>query len=99
MRARGAGGGVIRGEYCTLFEWVGYGIMGYLEENRMTDSAKNIIESFDELPDTEKQEVARAILRRALHLDMPPLTDADLVLQAEELFLDLEKREAADEQS
>ena len=62
----------------------------------MTDSAKTIIESFDDLPDTEKQEVALAILRRALRFDIPPLTDDDLVTQAEELFLDLDKREASD---
>ena len=62
----------------------------------MTDSAKSIIESFDDLPDTEKREVARAILRRALRFDILPLTDEDLVTQAEELFLDLDKREASD---
>jgi hypothetical protein len=62
----------------------------------MTDSAKSIIESFDDLPDTEKREVAQAILRRALLFDTPPLTDEDLVAQAEELFLDLDKREASD---
>ena len=62
----------------------------------MTDSAKSIIDSFDELPDTEKREVAQAILRRTLRFDIPPLTDDDLVMQAEELFLDLDKRESAD---
>ena len=62
----------------------------------MTNSAKSILESFDELPDAEQQEVARAILRRALRLDLPPLTDDDLVSQAEDLFLDLDKREASD---
>jgi len=61
----------------------------------MTNSAKSILESFDELPDAEQQEVARAILRRALRLDLPPLTDDDLVSQAEDLFLDLDKREAS----
>ena len=62
----------------------------------MTDSAKSIIDSFDELPDTEKREVAQAILRRTLRFDISPLTDDDLVMQAEELFLDLDKRESAD---
>jgi hypothetical protein len=65
----------------------------------MTDSAKSIIESFDDLPEVEKREVARAILRRALRFDTSALTDDDLVTQAEELFLDLDKREASDEQS
>ena len=62
----------------------------------MTNSAKSILESFDELPDTDKREVARAILRRTLRLDLPPLTDNDLVNQAEDIFLDLDKLEASD---
>ncbi len=62
----------------------------------MTNSAKAILESFDELPDTEKWDVVRALLQRALHLDSPPLSDEELVAQAEELFLELDKREAAD---
>jgi hypothetical protein len=62
----------------------------------MTNSAKAILESFDELPDTEKRDVVRAILQRALHLDSPPLSDEDLLAQAEDLFLELDKREATD---
>ncbi len=63
----------------------------------MTVSGKRILESFDELPETEKREVASAILRRALRFDTPPLTDADLVAQADELFRELDTREASDE--
>ena len=51
----------------------------------MTDSAKSILESFDGLSETDKREVARTILRRALRFDIPPLTDDDLVAQADEL--------------
>ncbi len=65
----------------------------------MTNSAKAILKSFDKLPDTEKRDVVRAILQRALHLDSPPLTDEDLVVQAEDIFLELDKRETADGQS
>jgi hypothetical protein len=61
----------------------------------MTNSAKALLESFDELPDAEKRDVVRAILQRALHLDSPPLTDEELVARAEDIFLDLDKREAA----
>jgi hypothetical protein len=53
------------------------------------------LESFDELPDAEKRDVVRAVLQRALHLDSPPLTDEELVARAEDIFLDLDKREAA----
>lgn len=62
----------------------------------MTNSAKRILESFDELPDIDKRDVARAILRRTLRLELPPLADGDLVIQAEDLFLDLDKLEASD---
>ena len=63
----------------------------------MSKSAKNILESFDELPETEKREVASAILRRALRFDTLPPTDEDLVAQADELFRELDKHEASDE--
>jgi hypothetical protein len=52
----------------------------------MTAAAKTILESFDELPEQEKREVASAILWRTLRFDLPPLTDHDLVAQADELF-------------
>ena len=63
----------------------------------MATSSKSVLESFDELPEPEKREVASAILRRALRFDTPPLTDEDLVAQADELFRDLDTREASDE--
>ncbi len=63
----------------------------------MTASAKSILESFDELPEPEKREVARAILRRTLHLGVPPLSDEDLVAQADELFRELDACEASNE--
>ena len=63
----------------------------------MTASVKKILDSFDELPETEKREVATAILRRALRFDTPPLTDEDFVAQADDLFCELDTREAADE--
>lgn len=63
----------------------------------MTASAKNILESFEKLTEAEKQEVASAILRRTLRFDLPQLTDEDLVAQADDLFRDLDTREASDE--
>jgi hypothetical protein len=63
----------------------------------MTTSPKSVLESFDELPEPEKREVASAILRRALRFDTLPLTDEDLVAQADELFRELDTREASDE--
>ncbi len=63
----------------------------------MSGSVKNILESFDELPEGEKREVASAILRRTLRFDAPPLTENDLLAQADELFRELDARETADE--
>ena len=63
----------------------------------MTASAKGILESFDDLPERDKREVASAILRRTVRFDLPPLTDEDLVAQADELFRELDAREASDE--
>ena len=60
----------------------------------MTPAVQNVIRSFDLLPDVDKKEVATEILRRTLRLDLPPLTDEDLILNAEELFLELDRREA-----
>ncbi|MEB3278857.1 MAG: hypothetical protein VKK42_08015 [Lyngbya sp.] len=60
----------------------------------MTVLAQEILNSFDRLPDAEQLEVAVEILRRLVHFDFPPLTDEDLVLNAEELFLTLDQQEA-----
>jgi len=62
----------------------------------MGTPAENVIATFDQLPDVEKQEVAAAILRRTLKIDFPPVSDEELVLSAEETFLELDRREAED---
>jgi hypothetical protein len=65
----------------------------------MGTPAENVIATFDQLPEAEKQEVAAAILRRTLRIDSPPVSDDELVLSAEETFLELDRREAEDAQS
>ncbi|HEY0077775.1 MAG TPA: hypothetical protein VGB73_03950 [Pyrinomonadaceae bacterium] len=65
----------------------------------MSTAARNFIESFDKLPDAEKQEIASEILKRTINFDMPSLSDEDLVLSAEELFLELDRLEAEDARS
>ena len=62
----------------------------------MGKPAENIIAEFNQLPDSEKQEVAAAILRSTLRIEFPRLSDDELVLSAEETFLDLDRREAED---
>jgi hypothetical protein len=65
----------------------------------MGTPAENVIATFDRLPETEKQEVAAAILRRTLQIDFPAVSDDELILSAEETFLELDRREAGDAQS
>ena len=60
----------------------------------MTTEAQNILRSFDMLPDSDKQEVALEILRRSLDVELPPLSDEQLLRIAEERFLDLDRSEA-----
>lgn len=63
----------------------------------MNTLAQEILKNFDDLPDTEQQVIAAEILKRVINFDVPPLTDEDLVLNAEELFLALDEQEADDE--
>ena len=65
----------------------------------MTQMALDIIQTFDSLPKNEQQEVTKLILRRALEKDLPALSDDELTLTAEELFLELDKRETEDAES
>jgi len=66
-------------------------------EVSMSTTTSEILESFDHLPEDEKREVASEILRRTIKLELPPLTDDELVLNAEALFLELDQRELANE--
>ena len=60
----------------------------------MTVQVRNILESFDLLPEVDKREFVAEIIKRSLMLDVPPLTDEQLVGAAEETFLELDRREA-----
>ena len=59
----------------------------------MTRAAKQVIESFEALPETEKHSVVVEILRRATTENYPALEDEDLVLAADQVFLELDRRE------
>jgi hypothetical protein len=62
----------------------------------MTAQVQDILHTFDLLPEGDKRELASEILRRTLMLDVPPLSDEQLVGAAEELFLQLDRSEAVD---
>ena len=55
-----------------------------------------MIETFDALPDDEKRVVTVEILRRTALEDQTSLDEADLVLAADQVFLDLDRREEQD---
>ncbi|MBD1845072.1 hypothetical protein H6F89_17030 [Cyanobacteria bacterium FACHB-63] len=64
----------------------------------MNSAAQQLLNSFEQLPDSEKQQVATEILRRTLIQDIPELSGEALILNAEALFLSLDESEAEDEQ-
>ncbi len=61
----------------------------------MTTNTQELITSFDALPEVAKFEVAAEILRRTRDFKLPPLTDDELVANAESLFLELDQRESS----
>jgi hypothetical protein len=58
----------------------------------MGDAAKKIIEAFDALPQTERQEVILEILRRASLVDLGFPRDEELVAAADDIFKSLDER-------
>lgn len=65
----------------------------------MSISVQNLLNSFERLSESEKWEMTLEILNRTLSFDFPALTDEELAQSAEELFLELDKRELASERS
>jgi hypothetical protein len=65
----------------------------------MIATTKEIIEKFSQLPMSEKRIVVSVILRDALETETPDLSDEELVLNAEDIFFELDQREAKDGES
>lgn len=62
----------------------------------MTTTTQDVLERYEQLPMIEKKQFVSIILRNSLDVETPSLSDDELVLNAEELFLDLDRREAED---
>jgi hypothetical protein len=62
----------------------------------MSTDSEQVISSFEALPAVEQREVMAELLRKVAHWDTPPLIDEDLIVLADEAFLELDRREAAD---
>jgi hypothetical protein len=65
----------------------------------MTSAVRDLLRSFQSLSDAEKHEAASMLLRQVLQGETGDVCDDALVAIAEELFLDLDAREAADDES
>src|SRR5712691_11284078 len=57
----------------------------------MTESAKKLLDEFDALPQTDRQQVLVEILRRAALMEHDLPDEADLVALADQVFLDLDR--------
>ena len=62
----------------------------------MAAEVQDILRSFELLPEGDKVELAAEIIRRSVNLDVPPLSDEQLISAAEDLFLELDRSEAED---
>lgn len=60
----------------------------------MNAPVKELLNTFDHLTESEQREIALEILKRVTNLELPPLSDEELVFNAEGLFLELDEREA-----
>ena len=59
----------------------------------MSTDSQHILMSFSSLPEPEQRLVAAEILRRASQWNTEPLNDDDLDRAADEIFLELDRRE------
>ncbi len=62
----------------------------------MSTDSQQVIANFEALPLVEQREVMAELLRKTVRWDTPPLTDDELVRLADEVFLEMDRREAAD---
>ncbi|MBW4517369.1 MAG: hypothetical protein KME11_19360 [Timaviella obliquedivisa GSE-PSE-MK23-08B] len=60
----------------------------------MNGTSQQVLDSFERLPEVEKQQVAIEILRRTLSVEVPPLSEETLTLSAEAVFLSLDEAES-----
>lgn len=63
----------------------------------MSILVQQFLNSFEQLPEQEKRELATEIIKRSIMFQLPSLTEDELILNAEELFLELDKRELSNE--
>lgn len=60
----------------------------------MTKAAQQLLSAFEKLPEDSKKEVLLRLLRVPLQASYATLSDAELCGSAEEIFLELDRRES-----
>ena len=60
----------------------------------MTQTVENLLVTFEQLSETEKHDLAIEVVRRTDIFGAPELSDDELALAAEDLFLALDREEA-----
>lgn len=60
----------------------------------MTETAKKLLDAFESLPEADRHEVAREILRRTALAEHGPLSDAELLVLADGVFAELDRGES-----
>ncbi|HWQ35029.1 MAG TPA: hypothetical protein VNQ79_19445 [Blastocatellia bacterium] len=60
----------------------------------MDTQIQNILDSFDHLPESSKQEVATEILRRTVRAELPELSEQEVEFSIERFFDELDRAEA-----
>jgi len=61
----------------------------------MGDAAQHLLESFEALSETDQREVLVALLRRAAEMPYLFPADQELLVAADQVFQELDRREAA----
>jgi hypothetical protein len=59
----------------------------------MSRNAQAVLTAFDELPPAAREEVVSELLRRVAQSEHAPLSDDELVAAADQVFVDLDRRE------
>jgi len=60
----------------------------------MTTDVRDLLRSFDSLPDSDKRELAAEILRRSVRFDPLPFSDEELTKAADDIFSAIDREEA-----
>lgn len=60
----------------------------------MTAASAHIIEDFEALPEPEKREVLAKLLQLASHMDYGPISEAEMLASADQIFVAYDREEA-----